>query len=72
MIITIHRGLNQIGGCISEIATDTTRILIDLGQNLSDKNGIIIDKLANKEEVEKLTTGVNAIFTLTIMATMLG
>lgn len=34
MNITIHRGLNQIGGCITEISTATSRILIDMGQNL--------------------------------------
>lgn len=31
MKVTIHRGINQIGGCITEIATSNTRILIDLG-----------------------------------------
>ena len=34
MNITIHRGLNQIGGCITEISTATSRIFIDMGQNL--------------------------------------
>ena len=34
MVIKIHRGLNQIGGCIKEISTETSRIFIDLGQNL--------------------------------------
>ena len=32
--ITIHRGANQIGGCITEIATTKTKIIIDLGSNL--------------------------------------
>ena len=32
--IKVHRGLNQIGGCITEIWTDTSRIFIDMGQNL--------------------------------------
>ena len=32
--IKVHRGLNQIGGCITEIWTDTSRIFIDIGQNL--------------------------------------
>lgn len=31
--IKIHRG-NQIGGCITEISTETTRILIDFGEEL--------------------------------------
>ena len=34
MIITIHRGLDQIGGCITEISTATSRIFVDMGQNL--------------------------------------
>lgn len=32
--IKVHRGLNQIGGCITEIWTDTSRVFIDMGQNL--------------------------------------
>lgn len=34
MNIKIHRGLEQIGGCITEISTATTRIFIDFGQKL--------------------------------------
>lgn len=34
MKITVHRGLEQIGGCITEIGTATSRIFIDFGQNL--------------------------------------
>ena len=62
MKITIHRGIDQIGGCITEIATDRTRILIDLGQNLPDGEGVIHDELATREAVENLTRGVDAIF----------
>lgn len=36
MNITIHRGANQIGGCITEISAGGAKILIDLGFNLSD------------------------------------
>lgn len=61
MKITIHRGLNQIGGCITEIATATTRILIDLGQNLPDNLGVSNDKLATSANIAELTSGVNAI-----------
>ncbi len=32
--ITIHRGIDQIGGCITEISTDTSRVFVDFGQNL--------------------------------------
>lgn len=62
MKITIHRGINQIGGCITEIVTDTTRILIDLGQNLPNGEGDVLDDLANKESIVKLTKGIHAIF----------
>lgn len=34
MNIKVHRGLKQIGGCITEIWTDTSRVFIDFGQNL--------------------------------------
>ena len=34
MNLKIHRGLDQIGGCITEISTETSRVFIDFGQNL--------------------------------------
>ena len=34
MKIKVHRGHDQIGGCITEISTDTSRIFIAFGQNL--------------------------------------
>lgn len=34
MNITIHRGANQIGGCITEISCDGCKLLIDFGSNL--------------------------------------
>mgnify|MGYP001742471390 FL=1 len=45
MKIKIHRGLDQIGGCITEIWTDSSRVFIDFGQNLPG-NG----KTATSEE----------------------
>ena len=45
MKIRIHRGLDQIGGCITEIWTDSSRVFIDFGQNLPS-NG----KAATPEE----------------------
>lgn len=45
MEIKIHRGLDQIGGCITEIWTDSSRVFIDFGQNLTS-NG----KAATPEE----------------------
>ncbi len=62
MKIIIHRGINQIGGCITEIATKTTRILIDLGQNLPDGEGAVHDDFANLESVETLVKDIDAIF----------
>ena len=40
MDIKIHRGLNQIGGCITEISTATSRVFIDMGQNLPGVGGL--------------------------------
>ena len=34
MNIKIHRGLEQIGGCITEISTATSRVFVDMGRNL--------------------------------------
>lgn len=62
MRITIHRGIDQIGGCITEIATDNARILIDLGQNLPDGEGVVNDEFANFDAIEKITKDIDAIF----------
>ena len=61
MKLTIHRGLNQIGGCIKEIATEKMKIIIDLGENLVDNKSEDDDYLKSKDEIEKLCKGVNAI-----------
>lgn len=34
MQIKIHRGVNQIGGCVTEIKSKEARILVDVGSNL--------------------------------------
>lgn len=62
MRITIHRGINQIGGCITEISTSEARILIDLGQNLPDGEGVVKDNFASREAIEKITQGIDAVF----------
>ena len=62
MQIKIHRGIDQIGGCITEIATSKSRILIDLGMNLPDSNGKSNDDLANPTSIKELTQGVDAVF----------
>lgn len=53
MTITIHRGLDQIGGCITEISTATSRIFVDMGQNLPG-NGEKTTPAQDKEMVEGL------------------
>lgn len=62
MKIIIHRGIDQIGGCITEIATDNAQILIDLGQNLPNGEGIVDDDLASRDTIAKITQGIDAIF----------
>ena len=52
MNITIHRGIDQIGGCITEISTATNRIFIDMGDNLVG-SGIV---LSSEEKEEFFTT----------------
>ena len=37
MKINIFRGQNQIGGSIIEVASDTTRIILDAGSELEEK-----------------------------------
>ena len=58
MKITIHRGAYQIGGCITEIATENAKIFIDFGSNLpgSKKNELSPQKIAD------LTSEADAIF----------
>ena len=53
MKVRIHRGTNQIGGCITEIESNCgTRIIIDIGENLPKPNGEVSPEI----EVEGLTT----------------
>ncbi|MGM9783279.1 MAG: hypothetical protein ACI3ZV_07305 [Paludibacteraceae bacterium] len=55
MKIKVHRGLEQIGGCITEISTETSRVFIDFGQNLPG-----IGKLTTPVEEEALVTNIFA------------
>ena len=34
MNLVVHRGTHQIGGCVTELRTSTTRIVIDMGSPL--------------------------------------
>ena len=63
MKITIHRGKDQIGGCITEIESKSgSRIIIDLGHNLPKGDKESKDEYASDEAVAKLTEGVSGIF----------
>ncbi|WP_282039126.1 MBL fold metallo-hydrolase [Saccharicrinis aurantiacus] len=62
MEVIVHRGINQIGGCITEIATSKSRVLIDFGQNLPDGEGNIEDSFANLDAINELTKNIDAIF----------
>ena len=63
MQIIIHRGINQIGGCITEIQSSSgTKILIDLGHNLPDADGQAEDEYDVPENLDRLLDGVSAVF----------
>ena len=57
MKITIHRGINQIGGCATEIQSGEDRIMIDLGSNLPGTEG----KDFTDEQIKSMTGGLRAI-----------
>lgn len=63
MKITIHRGIDQIGGCITEIeSSNGTKILIDLGHNLPNGESVVNDIYDEKSNIETLLDGVSHIF----------
>ena len=63
MKITIHRGLDQIGGCITEIQSlSGTRILVDLGHNLPNGNDAAEDVYECPENIDELLKGCSAVF----------
>jgi ribonuclease J len=63
MTITIHRGIDQIGGCITEIASASgTKILIDLGHNLPEGDNRDNDPLEKAENIDSILDGVDAVF----------
>lgn len=62
MQITIHRGIDQIGGCITEIRTARSKILIDLGHNLPKGNGPSEDRFDNAGVIAQLCEGCDAVF----------
>lgn len=63
MKITIHRGTNQIGGCITEIqSAKGDKILIDFGHNLPEGDKPAQDKYDDDENVLKLLEGVSDVY----------
>ena len=63
MKITIHRGLNQIGGCITEIQSlSGTKILIDFGHNLPNGNDAAEDVYECPENIDELLKECSAVF----------
>lgn len=61
MKITIHRGTNQIGGCITEICSEGgTKILIDLGRNLPSETNEP-DEYDDPTALSALLEGVSAV-----------
>lgn len=56
MQIKIHRGINQIGGCVTEIKSNKTRILIDVGSNLPNSTSKV------KVNVAKISKKCDAVF----------
>jgi len=47
MKITVHRGLNQIGGNIIEIESEGTKVLFDIGLDLDPINNLELPKIDN-------------------------
>lgn len=62
MNITIHRGTNQIGGCVTEIATSKTRIFIDLGSELPDQEGNNLQETLTIDGVTHGNRNCDAVF----------
>lgn len=58
MNIIIHRGANQIGGCITEISSEGCKILIDLGSNLPGSK----KEELTEEQIKEITEDADAIF----------
>lgn len=72
MKITIHRGQNQIGGCITEIESRSgTRILIDLGHNLPEGDNRSEDKYDIPENMDDLLKGCSAVLYIPIITAII-
>jgi len=62
MNLTIHRGTNQIGGSCLEIATETTRILLDIGLPLDFSKMSVAEQHSVVTQAKNWCVGVDAIF----------
>lgn len=62
MNIIVHRGTNQIGGCITEIQTKTTRIIIDMGLELPDEEGNVDEEPLLLDGITKGEKNCDAVF----------
>jgi len=62
MKIKIIKGTNQIGGCITEISSNKTKIIIDFGEDLPEEDNITNNKLIIKGLNDKQKSLYNAIF----------
>ena len=56
MQIKIHRGVDQIGGCITELKSKKTKILIDVGSELPNTEYPV------KANVSKISRKSDAVF----------
>ena len=57
MQILVHRGANQIGGCITEIRSKNTRIIIDVGAELPGSS----PSKKTPVKVKEITSGCNGV-----------
>lgn len=63
MKINIIRGLQQIGGCVTEITSGSgTKILIDLGLNLPKGGAMAEDEFDEQSNLDRILEGVSGIF----------
>lgn len=57
MKITVYRGANQIGGCITAISSENCKILIDFGSNLPGSQEEL-----SKEQIKDIVSDADAVF----------
>lgn len=62
MEVIIHKGTNQIGGCITEIKTNKTRIIIDFGEDLPNAEDTVKEPLIIKGLNDKGKSLYDAVF----------